>query len=268
MLVPMHVKAGGGHPTESGVRSSSELAPRTNLALVQGLLARAERVSITLLGNAIPVVRRAKCLGLIVNVDRPGDATRITVSGPLALFHHTRIYGRALGAIAPLLAWSTRFELVAWCRIDEGRKRLQIVSGDPIFPSTEPVAFDSTLEERFARAIRRAAPGWHVIRDPEPLVADDGLVFPDFALVDRDDGSRRWLVEIVGFWTPAYIARKLAAYRAVDVPNLVLCMDARHGCGPGELPAGVRVVWFRRRIDPKAVLAAMGISSVSQQPST
>jgi len=239
------------------------LAPRANLLLVQGLLARADRVRISLLGNALPVVRRARRVGLIVNVDRASDTTHIVISGPVALFHPTRIYGRALGAIAPLLATSTRFALEAWCHGAEGRKRLRLASGDPIFPADEPPRFDSALEERFARDLRRAAPGWDVIRDPEPLVAGGGLVFPDFALVDRADGSRRWLIELVGFWTPAYIAHKLATYRAVDATNVVLCIDAQQRCAEGKLPPGTRVVWFRRRVDPRAVLEAIGLPAAA-----
>lgn len=238
-----------------------DLAPRANLSLVQGLLARADRVTIDLVGNALPIVRRAKLRGLIVNVAYADETTRMTTSGPLALFHHSRLYGRALGSIVPLLAWSTRFVLEARCHLDEGDKILRIVSGDPIFPSDEPVAFDSALEERFARDLRRAAPTWDVIRDPQPLVIDGGLAFPDFALIHREDASRRWLIELVGFWTPDYIARKLAAYASLGVSNLVLCIDERHRCADGELPQAVRIVWFRRRVDAKAVLAAIGETS-------
>jgi predicted nuclease of restriction endonuclease-like RecB superfamily len=38
----------------------------------------------------------------------------------------------------------------------------------------------------------------------------DTVIFPDFALHHRRDAGRRWLVEIVGFWTADYLARKFA----------------------------------------------------------
>jgi len=34
----------------------------------------------------------------------------------------------------------------------------------------------------------------------------------------------------------------------------VLCIDEARNCGPEDLPRGARVVPFRRRIDPQAVL--------------
>ncbi len=238
-----------------------DLASHVNLALAQGLIARSDQVKVSLLGNALPVVRRAKLAGLIVNVTRVANRTVLDVSGPLALFHHTRVYGRALGSLLPLLAWTTRFDLEATCVLAEGRLQLRLSSDDAILPATEPRRFDSRVEERFALELARAAPEWNVIRDPEPLVTGTGLVFPDFALVHREAPSRRWLIEIVGFWTPDYLTRKLAAYRGAAVSNLVLCIDEQRRCEAGEPPPGARVIWYRRRIDPAAVLAA-----IAEQP--
>jgi predicted nuclease of restriction endonuclease-like RecB superfamily len=121
----------------------------------------------------------------------------LDLSGPLSLFRRTLLYGRALGGLVPQLAWCQSFRLQAVCAL-QGRSLV--------------------LEERFARDFRRTAPGWDVVHEPEPVAAGDALVFPDFALQHRLDPSRRWLLEIVGFWTPEYLARKLASYRAAGLP--------------------------------------------------
>ena len=82
------------------------------------------------------------------------------------------------------------------------RLALELRPGDPIFPAVEPRRYDSRLEERFARDFRRLAPEWDVVREPEPVPVGSTLIFPDFALQHRTDAARRWLLEIVGFWTP------------------------------------------------------------------
>lgn len=81
---------------------------RVNLALAQGLLARAYSVSIALEGNAPAVARHAALRGLICSATRgAGDElARLEVSGPFALFRRTLLYGRALGGIVPVLAWT------------------------------------------------------------------------------------------------------------------------------------------------------------------
>ena len=236
----------------------AELAARTNLALVRALIARADRVLIDLEGHALRVIRRAKLRGLIVTVTRgAAGGAELEVSGPVALFHHTRLYGRALGELLPLLAWCRRFALVASCTVPEGTFQLRLATGDPLFPADEPAPHDSQVEARFAAAMRRATDEWELVRDPQPFVAGDALVFPDYALVHRLAPARRWLIEIVGYWTPDYLARKLAAYRAAQLPNLVLCIDDQRRCADGDLPPGARVVWYRRHVNPGAVLAAI-----------
>jgi predicted nuclease of restriction endonuclease-like RecB superfamily len=68
-------------------------------------------------------------------------------------------------------------------------------------------------------------------------------------------------LEIAGFWTPDYVTRKLAPYRKALVGNLILCIDEARNCADGDLSPGSRVVRFRRRVDPVAVLRAIGQAS-------
>src|SRR6185369_15562749 len=51
---------------------------------------------------------------------------------------------------------------------------------------------------------------FRLVREPRPIDAGDNLLFPDFALEPKEDGQA-WLVELVGFWTPAYLEEKLAS---------------------------------------------------------
>ena len=88
--------------------------------------------------------------------------------------------------------------------------------------------------------------------------ADGTLIFPDFALQHRSDPARRWLLEIVGYWTPDYVARKLERYRSARLPNLILCIDEHRNCADADLPPAALVITFRRRLDPAAVLRVLG----------
>jgi len=236
--------------------SPGELALRANLALAQELLCRAASVRIEAEGNTRVLVRHSKWRGLICTVgERSGAADAVLeLSGPFALFRHTRLYGRALGELLPLLAWCRRFRLQAEC-FDRGRRLTLILRhGDPIFPADEPRRYDSRLEERFAGDFRRLAPDWDVLREPEPVPAGGTLIFPDFALQHRHDAARRWLLEIVGFWTPDYVARKLARYRSARLSNLILCIDEGRSCAGDDFPPGALVLRYRRRVDAAAVL--------------
>ena len=239
--------------------SPTELALRANLALTQALLFRATGVTLEVEGNARALVRTAKLRGLICTVSGTscGD-TVLEVSGPLALFRRTILYGRALGALVPHLAWCPRFRLRAACLLEERLVDLHLGTGDPILPADPPRQYDSQIEERFARDFRKLAPDWDVLREPEPVVSGNRLVFPDFALQHRHDAARRWMLEIVGYWTPDYVQRKLALYREARVPNLILCIDEARACDEGSLPTGAVIVRFRRRVDAVAVRCIVG----------
>lgn len=237
----------------------AQLALETNTALAKGVISRAVEVSVELAGNAGPVIRLAHLKGLICQVERAGSRqldALVTISGPLALFRKTTVYGRALAALLPGLAWCDRFRLVARCRLDDRVIPVEIRSGDPLAPANEPRRLESELEERFLRDFARLAPDWKVLREPEPLDTPAGLIVFDFALEHRRDG-RRFILEIVGFWTRDYLERKLAAVRAAGLDNLIVCVDAARNCDGLELPEACQVIQYRRRIDPVAIVALL-----------
>jgi uncharacterized protein len=240
----------------ASIPSAAEVALHTNLAIAQAVVMRASHVAVHVEGGLRPIVRLAKLRGLLCNVAAPtaGALPRLDISGPFSLFRHTLVYGRALAELLPHLAWCARFQLSAVARLRGRLAHVSMESGDPIFPAHQPAAFDSRLEERFAHDLTRLAPDWDVLREPTPVAAGTSLIFPDFLVRHRIHPERQALVEIVGFWTPEYLADKFARLRQATLPAFVLCIDADRACAPTDLPPGMPVVTFRRRVDAAAVM--------------
>lgn len=232
----------------------SEVMLRCNHAIAQAALASSSSVRIELEGHARAVVRHAHLRGLICTAARGGGATTLEVSGPLALFRRTALYGRHLAELVPLLGWSRGFRLEAECELPRGAGTLVLDPLSPLRPSEPPRRYDSKLEERFARDFLRLASEWDLVREPEPIAVEGTLIFPDFALVHRRDPARRWLLEILGYWTAEYVETKLRRLGAAGVDNLILCIDAARDCGRHALPASVRVLRFEKRVDVQRVL--------------
>jgi predicted nuclease of restriction endonuclease-like RecB superfamily len=235
----------------------AELALRTNHSMIASLLKKASHVRITAEGEVRALVRAAKVRGLLCTAAPAADGRLVTldISGPYALFRHTLVYGRALASLVPRAARCPRFELIATCILDQGRKRGELVvrSGDPVVPAAALAAFDSKVEQRFAREFARAAPDWDVIREPEAVPTKDGFLFPDFLLRHRRWGSE-YLLEIMGFWTEEYVEQKLAKLRAANLDRFILCIDENRNCSDGKLPPRANVIRYRRSVPVTEVL--------------
>jgi predicted nuclease of restriction endonuclease-like RecB superfamily len=234
----------------------SELALRVNSSFAQAVVRGASEVELEAYENVRSLVRHARLRGLICTIAAGNDLarTRLSISGPFALFRHTLVYGRALAELVPLLARAPRFSLSARCLVHGEMVRFVVESGDPLFPSENLRAFDSRVEERFARDMARLAPDWQVLREPTAVAALGTLIFPDFLLCHRLDPGRRFLVEIVGFWTPEYISRKLETLRAARIQNLILCIDEARRCSEVDIPRHALVVRFRKKVDASKLL--------------
>lgn len=238
--------------------SASSLADAYNLAIVQSLLARATEVVVVVRSNLRHVVGYAKLLGLMASFDEADDgATRMTLSGPMALFHDTVKYGNALARWFPALVATNGWSLRAKVLLSGETLWFDLDARSPL-PRTHamPRAHDSRLEAKLELDLRQIDSRWRIDREAAVIYltsANDGrrkLLFPDFAL---SSGPVRVLVEVVGYWTKDYLANKRAMLHAARVP-LVMCVDERHA--DPELAADPRVVLFKKRIDPRALLAA------------
>ncbi|MEJ7600449.1 MAG: DUF790 family protein, partial [Kofleriaceae bacterium] len=95
-----------------GRPQAERLAALANLDRIQSAVRRAHAVRIEVSGDANQLVRTVARFGLVSTVSRTGPRTlRLDVTGPLALFHATTIYGRALAALVPILARHAEFAL-------------------------------------------------------------------------------------------------------------------------------------------------------------
>jgi predicted nuclease of restriction endonuclease-like RecB superfamily len=245
--------------TRVALPSPHELALHANLLMCRTLLTRAVSVRLRIRGNARTVVRVARLRGLLCTVTREAGAEDVTLelSGPLSLFRKTTMYGRALGSMIPALAWCDRFDMRSTLMVAGNAVEFRLSSGDPFLPSSEHKRYDSAVERRLARDLLRQASSWIVVREPEPVLAGRSLIFPDFALVHHDDPARRWLLEIVGFWTPDYLENKLRTYRRAGIPSLILCIDDRLACTDDELPDRAQLVRYQSRVNVQEVLRVL-----------
>jgi predicted nuclease of restriction endonuclease-like RecB superfamily len=191
------------------------LAAIANVDRIQREMRRARQIELRVQENPHELVRMAARCGLLTTVTPDDRGLLLQIAGPLELFHATTVYGRALGALVPLLAEHRQFELAI--HRDAKTPATMLVEPPVLLPPYEPRGKKLPLATRLARDLE--AGGRTVDPAPEPITVGDHVLFPD--LVDGDVA-----VELVGFSTDEYLAQKLARYREAK-RRAILCVDGR-----------------------------------------
>ncbi len=219
----------------------ADLVAQYNLSLAQTALFDATEVHVR---STDPkrVVSAVKRLRLLYEVRRlPPDERRtvgetdreVVVTGPDALFRSTRRYGTRFARLLRTVAGTAEWRLTATVD-DRGTEReLVLTDTDLSVPGVEPVtevSYDSGIEASFARRFESLSVPWDLVREPDPLAAGEHVVIPDFAF-DWTHGGFRVYFEIMGFWTPGYVAKKLSRLADVDDVEMLVAVDESLGVG-------------------------------------
>ncbi len=229
-----------------------ELLREYNLSLLQTALFKSVRMIIRTKapGHELkPLLRSIKGKGLMYTAWKEGGLTVISVDGPASVLKMTTKYGTALAKVVPSLMRMSHWEL--WARIVRkfgSRKsllKLEVSSSSrDLFPEAkvEVKPFDSEWERELHNAL--VADGWRVEREPDPLIAGSSVMIPDFKV---SKGLVKVYIELVGFWTPDYVRKKVEKVRKVKEPVLLVVRKDLLVAPMGRL--GADVLLFERRLD-------------------
>ena len=202
------------------------------------------------------LVSAVKRLRLMYELERTPGGRELVVTGPDALFSRTRRYGTAFARLLRTVAETAEWELEATID-DRGRERtMRLSDGDVTVPGVEPVAepsFDSGVEADFAGRFRGLGLDWSLVREPEPLETGTRVMIPDFAF-DYEHADFRLFFEVMGFWTPEYVEKKLGQLAAVEDVDLLVAVDESLGVGEAVAARDHRVVTYSGTVRVKEVV--------------
>ncbi len=238
------------------------LIDRYNLAQAQGLLYPALFLRViahrNVPGEYRRLFRNLKFFGLMYAVEgHLEDGYQIYVDGPASLFKQTRKYGLKMAMFLPALLQVSRWEMEAVLQRDDQEVRYRLDSQSSLKPAKDtPPAYDSLLEERFAGRWEKLSTPWVLEREVE-IVDLKGTVFvPDFAFCHPE--GRVVYLEIIGFWHPDYLRRKLDKLRRAAMSNLIIAVSERLNVGADDFRAILgSVIFFKGKLEPKAVLKVL-----------
>ena len=225
--------------------SPAELVTQYNLSLAQTALFDATEMRIRS-SDPKAVVSAVKRLRLMYEIRRTPERREVVVTGPDSLFSSTRRYGTRFARLLRTVAGTSEWSVTATVD-DRGTEReLHLSTGDVSVPGVDPVtdvSYDSGVEADFAARFGALDLDWELIREPEPLAAGEHVVIPDFAFDWRPGGAdgvrdaasgdtdRRVFFEVMGFWTPEYVEKKLARLADLEAVEMLVAVDESLGVG-------------------------------------
>ena len=161
--------------------------------------------------------------------DQWAKGYEVTLDGPISPFvKSTTRYGRQLAGFLPALFLLQQWRMWASVRLPQAKGPL-VYHLNHTVPFTSHFKgsgeFDSKMEANFAAEFSAKFGDergqWLLTREDEVLLLGDTVMIPDFSFTHKKDG-RRAVMEIVGFWHPDYLERKLAKVRAANRHDLIL----------------------------------------------
>ena len=248
------------------IPAPADLIARYNLEVARGVLYWAREVQLWVGDSYKDVFKYIKLFKLMYGVAPAGEhGYHITLFGPISPFVKSTLrYGLQFAAFMPALLLCHQWQLVAEVRPPQTDRfcRYELNDQNPLtgyFKGSGP--FDSRLEADFAAEFEaryeRSGRDWQLAREPELIINEDSVLIPDFSLTHRD--GRKALLEIVGFWHPHYLKRKLEKVRQASCPNLILLVYESANVAEEEwrdAPAGA-VLFFKNKPILKEILTAL-----------
>jgi predicted nuclease of restriction endonuclease-like RecB superfamily len=236
-----------------------DLLAQYDLSLAQTALFDATEVRVRS-SDPKALVSAVKRLGLLYEIRKTPEGREVVATGPDALFRRTRRYGTRFARLLRTVAKAESWTLEATVD-DRGTERtMQLSDDDPVrVPGTDPVAevtYDSGVEADFAARFQRLGLDWALTREPEPLETGDRVMIPDFAF-DYHHADFRVYFEIMGFWTPEYVEKKLAQLADLEDVEMLVAVDESLGVGEDVAATDARAIPYSGTVRVKDVRDAL-----------
>lgn len=214
---------------EAEALGAQELVDRYNLALAQGPLLSARRL--TLWAQAPELLRVRKVLRwlkfcrLVAEVRRVGEDWALEVEGPGAMLALQKKYGLQLASFLSVVPVLERWELKATVDAARGRQATLVLSHKDPLLSPLPAALGHVPPEVASLAEGFEDEAWELDLTPLPRhMGAAGLCVPDLTFRHRES-KREVALELFHAWHAGPLARRLEELRSRPDGLLLLGVD-------------------------------------------
>ncbi len=238
----------------------TDLLDRYNLAQAQALLYKCVEMKIRVAPSGAANYRAIfgwiKHFGLIHSVI--GNATNgyeIILTGAASLFHRSQKYGIRMSVFLPALLLCKNWKMAAEIANKEaGNSFYELTSEQTELVSCyfdEP-EYANPIFERLKKDWEKSHVSWKLEENKEVLDLGKTAFIPDFVLVSP--AEEKIYLDVLGFWTPKSLQKRLEEFRGADFKNYILAAWAElRGSREEPLWESENVVFFKSKLEPRTL---------------
>jgi predicted nuclease of restriction endonuclease-like RecB superfamily len=245
---------------EDGPRA---LLDRYNLAQAQALLYRCMEMRLWVLrqdaANTRELFREIKAYRLIHDIKSQSSEYEIRLDGPVSLFHRSQKYGIQMAVFLPALlnckGWRMRAEIAskkggsAFYEINSRQEKLSSYR-------VKDVSYENPLVEKLVTSWASLDNEWTLAPSTEVIGLGETAFVPDFVV--RHPEGKRIYMEVLGFWTPEYLDKRLSEFERTGFKDFIIAAwDELRGSREPSSTRHPNVVIFKRSLDPAAVRSVL-----------
>jgi hypothetical protein len=242
------------------ITTPNNLLDRYNLAQAQAILYKCVEMKIRVLPSTAENYRAIfgwiKHFGLIHSI--VGNAARgyeITLTGAASLFHRSQKYGIQMSVFLPALLLCGNWQMSAEISDKYGKTlfyELTSEQTDLISNRYDEPEYENPLFEKLKRDWEKSSAEWNLVENREVIDLGKTAFVPDFALVSPT--GEKIFLDILGFWTPQSLQKKLDEFKAVNFKKFILAAWAElRGSREEATFTSDNVLFFKSSLKPFAV---------------
>ncbi|MEP6923751.1 MAG: DUF790 family protein [Pyrinomonadaceae bacterium] len=242
---------------EFAVIAPSELIDRYNVAQAQALFYRCGEMKIWAEPNTPAGFRQIfsaiKYFKLIHSVVGNGsNGYEITLNGAASIFHRSQKYGIQMAVFLPSLLNCQNWRMRAEIDLKGGERAVyELTSEQKDLRShydDEP-EYENPVHERLVRDWAKFDSEWTLKQNREIVNLGRIAFIPDFVLKKNKE---KVYLEILGFWTPNSLKKRLAEFQSVNFSNFIIAAwEELRGSRDEPTLVPENVVLFKSKLEPQ-----------------
>ncbi len=238
-----------------------DLLERYNLAQAQAILYKCVEMKIRVApsdaANYRAVFGWIKHFGLIHSIiGNAASGYEITLTGAASLFHRSQKYGVRMSVFLPALLLCKNWKMTAEISSKEkGNAFYELTSDQTDLTSCyfdEP-AYENPDIEKLLKNWDKSANEWQLKENRQVIDLGKTAFVPDLVLISPR--NVKIYLDVLGFWTPKSLQKRLAEFEAANYKNFIIAASQElRGSREEPLWTSENVVFYKTKIEPRSLI--------------